>query len=221
VRADDVGDWRDVLAELPPRIHEWMPRLAEEGVVGADAIFACLGPALEVFSRYSRVEKASGETVALKLNIWSTSGLPLPRRHWPKYSRMPTPPLLNPMHGLPQCGYGRLTQAQLVARGGDEEHDGSGDDDDTKGKGRQSQGWFRSRIRCRAARFPRGLGAQTLDDLKHVVEVSGETGTPAARHTERTQYLFGKDQAQTPSGGRKKKSGADGLVRRACPCRRQ
>ena len=66
VRTDEVGDWRDVLAELPRRIHDWMPRLAEEGVVGADAIFACLGPALEVFSRYSRVEKASGEAVTLK-----------------------------------------------------------------------------------------------------------------------------------------------------------
>ena len=65
-QADEVGDWRDVLQELPRRIHEWMPRLAEEGVVGADAIFACLGPALEIFSRYSRVEKASGETVTLK-----------------------------------------------------------------------------------------------------------------------------------------------------------
>lgn len=63
---NEVGDWRDVLQELPHRIHEWMPRLAEEGVVGADAIFACLGPALEVFSRYSRVEKASGEAVTLK-----------------------------------------------------------------------------------------------------------------------------------------------------------
>ncbi|NLG32740.1 MAG: DUF1156 domain-containing protein, partial [Syntrophomonadaceae bacterium] len=54
---DIIGDWRDVLQELPKRIHEWMPRLAENGVVGADAIFACLGPALEVFSRYSSVEK--------------------------------------------------------------------------------------------------------------------------------------------------------------------
>ena len=66
MRTDEIGDWRDVLQELPRRIHEWMPRLAEEGVVGADAIFACLGPALEIFSRYSRVEKASGETVTLK-----------------------------------------------------------------------------------------------------------------------------------------------------------
>jgi putative DNA methylase len=66
VHTDKTGDWRDVLQELPRRIHEWMPRLAEEGVVGADAIFACLGPALEIFSRYTRVEKANGETVSLK-----------------------------------------------------------------------------------------------------------------------------------------------------------
>ena len=63
---NDIGDWRDVLTELPRRIQEWMPRLAKEGVVGADAIFACLGPALEIFSRYSHVEKASGEQVTLK-----------------------------------------------------------------------------------------------------------------------------------------------------------
>jgi hypothetical protein len=51
-----------------------MPRLAAEGVVGADAIFACLGPALEIFSRYSHVEKASGETVTLREyleNVWA------------------------------------------------------------------------------------------------------------------------------------------------------
>jgi putative DNA methylase len=66
VRTGEIGDWRDVLQELPRRIHEWMPRLAEEGVVGADAIFACLGPALEIFSRYSRVEKASGVQIFLE-----------------------------------------------------------------------------------------------------------------------------------------------------------
>ncbi len=66
IRTDEIGDWRDVLQELPRRIHEWMPRLANEGVVGADAIFACLGPALEIFSRYSRVEKSSGEVVPLR-----------------------------------------------------------------------------------------------------------------------------------------------------------
>ncbi len=63
---DSVGDWREVLRELPKRIHEWMPRLAADGVVGADAIFACLGPALEIFSRYSSVEKPNGEQVTLR-----------------------------------------------------------------------------------------------------------------------------------------------------------
>jgi putative DNA methylase len=72
---EEIGDWQDVLAELPVRIHEWMPRLKEENVVGADAIFACLGPALEIFSRYSRVERASGEQVRLKEyleKVWET-----------------------------------------------------------------------------------------------------------------------------------------------------
>src|SRR5207248_3437481 len=40
-------------------------RLAQEGVVGADAIFACLGPAIELYSRYERVETASGVIVPL------------------------------------------------------------------------------------------------------------------------------------------------------------
>ena len=61
-----IGDWRDILNELPGRIRQWLPRLAKEGVVGADAIIACLGPALEIFSRYSYVEKANGEKVELK-----------------------------------------------------------------------------------------------------------------------------------------------------------
>lgn len=63
---NEVGDWRDVLRALPKRIHEWMPRLAAEGVVGADAIFACLGPALEIFSQYSQVEKPNGDVVVLR-----------------------------------------------------------------------------------------------------------------------------------------------------------
>lgn len=61
----NIGDWRGVLQELPLCIQEWLPRLAQEGVVGADAIFACLGPALEIYSRYARVERADGSVVPL------------------------------------------------------------------------------------------------------------------------------------------------------------
>ena len=60
-----VGDWADVLRELPVRVGNWMERLQHEGIKGADLVFACVGPALEIFSRYSRVETAAGHEVQL------------------------------------------------------------------------------------------------------------------------------------------------------------
>lgn len=66
-RHDDapIGDWGDVLWELPERVGIWMERLQEEHVRGADLVFACIGPALEIFSRYSKVETADGREVKL------------------------------------------------------------------------------------------------------------------------------------------------------------
>jgi len=60
-----VGDWSAILRELQPRVDSWMRRLSSEGVVGADAIFACLGPAIELYSRFDRVETAAGNAVPL------------------------------------------------------------------------------------------------------------------------------------------------------------
>jgi len=60
-----TGDWREVRSELEQRVSEWLPRLREEGIEGADAIFACLGPAMEVYSRYEHVETAAGGAVPL------------------------------------------------------------------------------------------------------------------------------------------------------------
>ena len=60
-----TGDWADVRSELPRRLEEWTQRLQDEGVRGADLIFACIGPALEIFSRHSRVETADGREVGL------------------------------------------------------------------------------------------------------------------------------------------------------------
>jgi adenine-specific DNA methylase len=50
-----VGDWGQVLRELPKRVGDWMDRLQREGIRGADLVFACIGPALEIYSRYSKV----------------------------------------------------------------------------------------------------------------------------------------------------------------------
>ena len=60
-----VGDWADVIRELPGRVADWMERLQGEGVRGADLVFACIGPALEIFSRYRAVETAAGQAVDL------------------------------------------------------------------------------------------------------------------------------------------------------------
>jgi len=72
-----VGDWADVLRELPNRVGDWMERLQDEGIRGADLVFACIGPALEIFSRYSKVETADGSEVTLAQyleKVWEVVG---------------------------------------------------------------------------------------------------------------------------------------------------
>ena len=72
-----VGDWASVLRELPGRVGDWMRRLEGDGVRGADLVFACVGPALEIYSRYSRVETAEGSEVELPeylAKVWEVVG---------------------------------------------------------------------------------------------------------------------------------------------------
>ncbi|GIW94558.1 MAG: hypothetical protein KatS3mg110_2599 [Pirellulaceae bacterium] len=72
-----VGDWAEVLRELPKRVGDWMERLQKEGIRGADLVFACIGPALEIFSRYSKVETAEGREVTLAQyleKVWEVVG---------------------------------------------------------------------------------------------------------------------------------------------------
>ena len=72
-----VGDWADVLRELPTRVGDWMERLQGEGIRGADLVFACIGPALEIFSRYRAVETAEGREVGLPEyleKVWEVVG---------------------------------------------------------------------------------------------------------------------------------------------------
>lgn len=72
-----IGDWGEVLHELPKRVGDWMERLQIEGIRGADLVFACIGPALEIFSRYSRVETADGREVKLAEyleKVWEVVG---------------------------------------------------------------------------------------------------------------------------------------------------
>ncbi len=200
--ATEVGDWRDVLAELPRRIHDWMPRLAEEGVVGADAIFACLGPALEIFSRYSRVEKASGEAVTLREYL---------EQVWAAVAKEALTMIFT---GADATGFeedARLTAMWLWTL-----HPGNGDgkathdageeeeaDEEESGTGKKKAAVGYALEYDAARKIAQGLGAH-LEKLTGVVEVQGETARLLSV-SERTRYLFGKDQADAPSGRRKKK----------------
>ncbi len=216
LRTDEIGDWRDVLQELPRRIHEWMPRLAEEGVVGADAIFACLGPALEIFSRYSRVEKASGDVVTLKEyleQVWAAvakealnmiftgadaSGFEADARLtamwlWTLNAGTPSP------QPAPTRGEGVEDEAE------GEGSDANGDDEDESGekKSKKAKGGFALEYDA-ARKIAQGLGAH-LEDLDHVVEVKGDTAR-LLTVSERTRHLFGKDEADAPTTRGKKKA---------------
>lgn len=186
-KGDKVGDWRDVLQELPERIHAWLPRLAREGVVGADAIFACLGPALEIYSRYSRVEKASGEQVTLKEYLEYV---------WAAVSKEA---LSMVFEGADASGFeedARLTAMWLWTLNTDAGEMGNGGD----GEMVRSAGYT---LEYDAARkIAQGLGAH-LENLGYLVEIKGSDARllPVSA---RTQHLFGKEGVDTPRPTRKR-----------------
>lgn len=72
-----TGDWAEVIRALPKRVSDWMERLQGEGVRGADLVFACIGPALEIFSRFEKVETPDGHEATLAKyleKVWEIVG---------------------------------------------------------------------------------------------------------------------------------------------------
>lgn len=205
LQADQIGDWRDVLHELPIRIHEWMPRLGREGVVGADAIFACIGPALEIFSRYSSVEKASGEQVTLREyleEVWavvSREALNMifegaDATGFEEDARITAMWLWTLSTEANGNGYANETNGSLA-----EQEDSP--DDEESGSARQAGGYT---LEFDAARkIAQGLGVH-LERLDSVVEAKGETARLLAV-SERAAKLFGKDELN-PTKKTKKRS---------------
>jgi adenine-specific DNA methylase len=198
----DIGSWRSVLGELPVRIHEWMPRLADEGVVGADAIFACIGPALEIFSRYSRVEKASGDVVSLKEyleQVWaavSKEALSLVFKDADS-TGLEEDARLTAMW-LWTLGGGASTSTSTEASTAESASDDTDTDDDEEAapKGKALAGFV---LEYDAARkIAQGLGAH-LEKLTDVVEVKGDKARLLSV-AERTKSLFGKAGANEPEG---------------------
>ena len=182
---DTVGDWRDILSALPKRIAEWMPRLAREGIVGADAIFACLGPALELFSRYARVEKVSGAIVPLEEYL---------EQVWATVSREALAMIFDEAETTDLEADARITAMWLwtLAGSGWSRGPEAGDDelagDDESSDGEGALAGFSLEYDA-ARKIAQGLGAR-LEALDQVVEVKGQTARLLAV-AERAKYLFG------------------------------
>lgn len=201
-----VGEWREVLAELPKRLEEWMPRLADEGVVGADAIFACLGPALEIFSRYSRVEKASGESVTLREYL---------EHVWGAVSSEALSMIFKDADAAGLEPDARLTAMWLWTLGGGkpqasgegedgEEAENDEEEETTSKKGSKVAGFV---LEFDAARkIAQGLGIH-LEKSESIVEVKGESAR-LLPVSERTRHLFGKDAEEDTAKTRKAKKKA-------------
>jgi adenine-specific DNA methylase len=188
---NEIGDWREILTELPQRIHDWMPRLASEGVVGADAIFACLGPALEIYSRYASVERANGEEVTLREYLEYV---------WATVSKEALSMIFDNATATDLEEDARLTAMWLwtlstdTTASDDDSNLEADDDEESSGKSSKLTGFS---LEYDAARkIAQGLGAY-LEKLTSLVEIKGSNARllPVA---ERAIYLFGKEGLQEP-----------------------
>jgi adenine-specific DNA methylase len=63
---EEVGYFNEVKGEIEKLVREKLEQFWEQGISGADFFVSAIGPAVEVFGRYSRVEKLSGEEVSVK-----------------------------------------------------------------------------------------------------------------------------------------------------------
>ena len=200
-----IGDWRDVLAELPRRMQDWMPRLASEGVVGADAIFACLGPALEIFSRYSRVEKANGDPVLLKEYL---------EHVWAAVSEEALSTIFRDADASGLEPDARLTAMWLWTIGGTAstangqprdqgEADDEGPDEKDAGSSKPATASGFTLEFDAARKIAQGLGIH-LERSESFVEVKGDKARLLSV-VERTKNLFGKEAEAGPAGGKRPK----------------
>jgi adenine-specific DNA methylase len=198
---DTVGDWRDILADLPGRIHAWLPRLSNEGIVGADAIFSCLGPALELFSRYARVEKVSGERVDLKEYL---------EQVWAAVSREALAMIFEGADTASLEADARLTAMWLwtlstgqTTQNDDGTDEGDTSDSDTSKKGKGGPAF---ELEFDAARkIAQGLGIR-FDHLPELVKVKGDRAWLVPVES-RAKRLLAEDQAI--SGGQLPMAGSD------------
>ena len=181
-----------------------MPRLAAEGIVGADAIFACLGPALEIFSRYSRVEKVNGDVVPLREyleHVWAA----VSNEALSMIFKDADAAGLEPDARLTAMWLWTLGTASPTINGnGSATEDAEEESDEDEGQGAkpaQASGFM---LEFDAARkIAQGLGIH-LEKSPSIVELKGDKAR-LLPVVERTKYLFGKEAVDAPTSKKKAK----------------
>jgi len=169
-----------------------MQRLQTEHVRGADLVFACIGPALEIFSRYATVETAEGREVALAEYL---------EKVWEVVGRAALEQVLGGGTG-PSEEDARLTALFLwtlqssngvVAEETDDAEDETDDEDEDDTPKKKTAGF--SLVFDVARRFAQPLGIHLLEWEGRIIE--SEKGVVRLLSVaERARQLFGEDGAR-------------------------
>jgi putative DNA methylase len=222
-----IGDWNEVLhgskdkglEGLSKRVASWMERLQSEGVRGADLVFACIGPALGIYSRYSKVVDAQEREIPLGGDPEARE--PHKRGYlahvWEVVGRAALEQVLGTAEAKARNGAAgaleedaRLTalflwtlQATADSAGraasqsnanGEEEADEEGDDEDEEDTSKKKAKGF-TLIFDVVRRFAQPLGIRLVDWEKRIIETEkGVVRLIPVLH--RAKQLFGEDGAE-------------------------
>lgn len=193
-----IGEWSQVLQELPIKVGKWIDRLETEGIRGADLVFSCIGPALEIFSRYRKVETADGKEISIGTYL---------EKVWEAVGRVALEQVLGSAESLARNGAaGALEEdARLTAlflwtlqssdttstSTNEEMDDESEDDEDTPKKAKAKAGF--SLVYDVARRFAQPLGIDLSKWDKRIIDID-KGSVRLIPVWERADTLFGSDK---------------------------
>jgi len=210
-----LGDWGTIYRLLSPKVDAWMARLEPEGIRGADLVFACIGPALELYSQYSQVVDAEDRPIPLGGD--PTASEPHKRGYlayvWETVARLALEQVLGT--GAGQSGASALEEdARLTAlflwtlQSTDSEENGTtesaedaegGEDDEEEGGGSGRKPKGLSLPFDVARRFAQPLGIH-LDVWQGRIIAMDKGVVRLLPVTERTRQLFGAEGADAVAG---------------------
>jgi len=64
IKREKIGFYNEIKEEIKKRVEEKMKQFWNEGISGGDFFISAIGPGMEIFSQFEKVEKLSGEEVS-------------------------------------------------------------------------------------------------------------------------------------------------------------